>query len=196
MTGNPDELSNLVRSDRPALVLLDLVFPGTDGIVLMEQVPEIADLPVIFISAYRRDETIARALELGAADYIVKPFSPTELVARVRAALSRRSETDPLVCGDLRIRRDRRQVSVAGRPVALTANEYEFLHVLARNAGRVVTQDALLRQVWGLRGGHKSDAVRTCVKRLRQKLGDDAENPSYIFNQRGVGYGLAITDDS
>ena len=196
VTGNPGELSSLVRREKPALVLLDLVFPGTDGIVLMEQVRELADLPVIFISAYRRDETIARALELGAADYIVKPFSPTELVARVRAALSRRPETEPFVSGELRIRYDRRQVSVAGRRVALTATEYELLHFLARNAGRIVTRDALLRQVWGLRGMRKSDAVRTCVKKLRQKLGDDAENPTYIFNERGVGYGLATTDDS
>ena len=196
VTGNPDELSSLVRSEKPALVLLDLVLPDTDGIVLMEQVGELSDLPVIFISAYRRDETIARALDLGAADYIVKPFSPTELVARVRGALSRRRETEPFVSGDLRIRYDRRQVSVAGRRIVLTATEYEFLHVLARNAGRVVTRDTLLRRTWGQRGRRKSDAVRTCVKRLRQKLGDDAENPTYIFNERGVGYGLATTDDS
>ena len=196
VTGNPDELSSLMESDRPALVLLDLVFPDTDGIVLMEQVGELADVPVIFISAYRRDETIARALELGAADYIVKPFSPTELVARVRAALSRRPEIEPFVSGELRIRYDRRQVRLAGRRVVLTATEYEFLRVLARNAGRVVTQEALARQVWGARGGRKSEAVRTYVKRLRRKLGDDAENPTYIFNERGVGYGLATTDDS
>ncbi|MDE2974883.1 MAG: response regulator [Gemmatimonadota bacterium] len=196
VTGNPDELASLVRSERPALLLLDLVLPDTDGIALMEQVGELADLPVIFISVYRRAETIARALELGAADYIVKPFSPTELVARVRAALSRRPETNNFVSGDLRIRYGRRQVSVAGRRVVLTPTEYEFLRVLARNAGRVVTQDALLRQVWGLRGGRKSEAVRTCVKRLRQKLGDDAENPTYIFNKHGVGYGLATIDDS
>ena len=196
VTGDPDELSSLVRSARPVLVLLDLMLPGTDGIVLMEQLHKLADLPVIFISAYRRDETIAKALELGAADYIVKPFSPTELVARVRATLSRRAETEPFVSGQLRIRYDRRQVSVAGRRIALTATEYELLHVLARNAGRVVTQDALLRQVWGMRAGRKSDAVRTCVKNLRQKLGDDADNPTYIFNEHGVGYGLAAADDS
>ena len=196
VTGNPDELPSLVRSEKPKLVLLDLLLPGTDGIVLMEQLRDLADLPVIFISAYRRDETIARALERGAADYIVKPFSPTELVARVRAALSRRAETEPFVSGELRIRHNLRQVSVAGRRVALTATEYDLLYVLARNAGRIVTRDALLRQVWGLRAGHKSDALRTCVKNLRQKLGDEADNPAYIFNERGVGYGLATTDDS
>ena len=92
VTGNPRELATLIRNEKPALVLLDLMLPGTDGIELMRQVRELSELPVIFISAYRRDETIATALEAGAADYIVKPFSPTELVARVRAALGRRRE--------------------------------------------------------------------------------------------------------
>ena len=91
-TGEPRELSSIIRAERPRLVLLDLMFPGTDGIKLMEQVPDLADLPVIFISAYGRDETIAKALEAGAADYIVKPFSATELTARIRAALRRRAE--------------------------------------------------------------------------------------------------------
>ena len=182
----------MIRTEKPALVLLDLVLPGADGIELMEQVPELTDLPVIFISAYRRDETIARALELGAADYIVKPFSPTELVARVRAALSRRPESEPFECGELRIRYDRREVTVAGRPVALTATEYELLRVLSLNAGRVVTQRALLRRIWGLRGEKKTEAVRSCVKKLRRKLGDSGSDPTYIFNERGVGYRLVL----
>ena len=198
VTGDSQELAALIRTEKPALVLLDLVLPGTDGIELMQQVPELTDLPVIFISAYRRDETIARALELGAADYIVKPFSPTELVARVRAALSRRVETEPFAAGELRIRYDRRAVTVAGRPVALTATEYELLRVLAVNAGRVVTHEVLLRRVWGVRGGRagrKSEAVRTCVKKLRRKLGGSGSDPAYIFNERGVGYRLAGADD-
>ena len=196
VTGDPQELVPLIRAEKPALVLLDLMLPGTDGIELMDKVPELGVLPVIFISAYRRDETIARALELGAADYIVKPFSPTELVARVRAALSRRPESEPFVSGELRIRYDERQVSLAGRPIALTATEYELLRVLSLNAGRVVTQEALLRQIWGLRGRRKSEAVRSCVKKLRQKLGDKAANPTYIFNERGVGYRMAKTGNA
>ena len=195
MTGDPGELAPRIRTEKPALVLLDLMLPGTDGIELMEEVRELSDLPVIFISAYRRDETIARALALGAADYIVKPFSPTELVARVQAALSRRPESQPFVSGELVIRYDTRTVEVAGRPLALTATEYELLCVLSLSAGRVVTQDTLLRRIWGLRAGQKSEAVRTCVKKLRQKLGDNGASPTYIFNHRGVGYRMAGMGD-
>ena len=196
VSADPEELAHLIRTERPALVLLDLMLPGTDGIKLMQQVPELADLPVIFISAYRRDETIAKALELGAADYIVKPFSPTELVARVRAALSRHAETQTFVSGELRIRYALREVTMAGRRIALTATEYELLRVLSRNAGRVVSSGALLRQIWGQRARTNSEALRTCVKKLRHKLGDNAAEPVYIFNEHGVGYGMVGPDDS
>ena len=191
MTGDPRELPRLIQTEKPELVLLDLMLPGTDGIELMERIPELADLPVIFISGYRRDETVARALQLGAADYIVKPFSPMELTARVQAALRRRAEPEPFVSGDLSIDYDQRQVSVAGRVVELTATEYELLRVLSLNAGRVTTFDTLLRQVWDRRGGGDSEPVRTFVKKLRQKLGDDAAEPTYIFNERGIGYRMA-----
>jgi len=188
MTGDPQELSHLIRVEQPDLVLLDLILPGTDGIELMERTPELADLPVIFISGYRRDETIAKVLELGAADYIVKPFSPTELVARVRAALRRKAQPRPFVLDQLKIDYEQRRVTMAGREVKLTRTEYELLRVLSRNAGRVVTYNRLLRQVWGRRGGGNPGPVRTFAKKLRQKLGDDAANPTYILTQRGVGY--------
>ena len=145
VTGDPEEVSGLIRTERPRLVLLDLMLPGTDGIELMERVPELADLPVIFISGYGRDETIARALEAGAADYIVKPFSPMELTARIRAALRKQAEPEPYLLGGLAIHYEERRVSVAGRTIELTATEYELLRVLSRNAGRVSTFEALLR---------------------------------------------------
>ena len=195
VTGDPEELPGLVRTERPRLVLLDLMLPGTDGIELMERVPELADLPVIFISGYGRDETIARALEAGAADYIVKPFSPTELRARIRAALRRRAEPEPYLLGDLTIHYEERRVNVAGRNVPLTATEYELLRVLSLNAGRVSTHESLLRQVWGARHNGDTELVRTFVKKLRRKLGDDAASPAYIVNERGVGYRMARTDD-
>ena len=191
MTGDPRELSRLIQTEKPGLVLLDLMLPGTDGIELMERIPELADLPVIFISGYRRDETIARALEVGAADYIVKPFSPTELTARVQAALRRRAEPEPFVLGELAVDCGLRRVSVAGRAVPLTATEFELLRILSVNGGRVVTTEALLRQVWGRRGLDDTDRVRTVVKKLRAKLGDDAAAPTYIFTEHGVGYRIA-----
>ncbi len=190
VTGDAEEVPSLVAQHRPGLVLLDLLLPGTDGIALMERVPELSDLPVIFISAYGRDETIVRALDAGAADYIVKPFSPSELTARVRAALRRVAGPEPFVLGELAIRYDERHVAVAGRAVQLTPTEYELLRVLSVNAGRVLTHESLLRQAW--RGGERRPPdpklVRAVVKRLRRKLGDDATNPAYICNERGVGY--------
>ena len=191
VTGEHGQLSHLMRTERPDLVLLDLMLPGTDGIELMQDVPELAEVPVIFISGYGRDETIARALQVGAADYIVKPFSPTELTARIGAALRRRSDPEPFVVGALAIYYDERRVTVDGRAVALTVTEYELLHVLSLYAGRVVTFDALQRQVWGGRGHGDSELVRAFVMKLRRKLGDDAKKPAYFFNERGVGYRMA-----
>ena len=188
VTGDHRELSHIMRTEKPRLVLLDLVLPGTDGFELMERVPELADVPVILISGYRREETVARALESGADDYIVKPFSPMELTARVGAALRRRTGAEPFVLGKLAIDYERRLVKVAGRAVELTATEYELLRVLSLNAGRVSTYDALRRQVWGGRDTDGSNHVRTIVKRLRRKLGDDASKPTWIFSERGVGY--------
>ena len=195
VTGDPRELPRIIQAEKPRLVLLDLMLPDTDGIELMRTVPELADLPIIFISAYGRDETIARALEAGADDYVVKPFSPTELVARIRAALRRRSNPVPFVLGELAIDYDRRRVSVAGRPVTLTPTEYELLRVLAQSAGRVLTHEALLRQVWAGRGTGNPKKVRAYVKRLRRRLGDDPARPTWIFNERGVGYRMAQPGD-
>ena len=188
VTGDPDELADLIRTEKPGLVLLDLVLPETDGIKLIAQAPELSDLPVIFISAYGRDETIALAFESGAEDYIVKPFSPTELIARVGAALRRRAGSAPFVLGDLAIEYERRRVTVGGRTVPLTATEYELLRILSVNAGRVVSAESLLRQAWDERDPADTDPVRAFIRKLRTKLGDDAAHPTYIFNVRGVGY--------
>ena len=194
---DPNEALSLVQDNQPYLVLLDLMLPGIDGIELMGDIFTIADVPVIFISAYGRDRVVARAFEMGATDFIVKPFSPTELVARVGAALRRRAgagqpePSEPYVLGDLKIDYLEREVSVAGQPVRLTATEYKLIHELSVNAGRVLTHDQLLRRVWGPKKPSDLRALRTHLRRLRRKLGEDASDPTYFFAEPRVGYRMA-----
>ena len=196
VTGNPKEVPGLIKRHNPDLVLLDLLLPGTDGIELMQELPALVDRPVIFLSAYGRDETIVRALELGAADYVVKPFSPTELVARIRAALRRQAGPgEPYRAVDLAIDYEERRVTLAGRPIRLTATEYDLLAVLSANRGRVSTYDQLLRRVWRSRKSSDARLVRAFVKKLRRKLGDDASRPTYIFTESRVGYRMAKPDN-
>ena len=194
VTGDPEEALSLVEANDPHLVLLDLMLPGTDGIELMRGILDMADVPVIFLSAYGQEEIIARAFENGADDYVVKPFSPMELVSRIKAALRKREApewaepSEPYVLGELTIDYAERRVTLAGRPVQLTAIEYGLLFELSANAGRVLTYDRLLQRVWGLRRSGDSRRVRTAAKQLRRKLGDDANNPTYILNEPRVGY--------
>ena len=200
VTGDPEEALSLVEANDPHLVLLDLMLPGTDGMELMRNILDMADVPVIFLSVYGQEEIIARAFENGADDYVVKPFSPMELVARIKAALRKREApewaepSEPFVLGDLTIDYAERRVTLAGRPVQLTAIEYGLLFELSVNAGRVLTYDRLLRRVWGLRRSGDSRRVRTAAKQLRRKLGDDANNPTYILNEPSVGYRMAKGD--
>lgn len=195
VTGEPRELPHLLRTERPDLVLMDLVLPGTDGIELLQRLRELAAVPVIFVSAYGRDETIARALEAGAQDYIVKPYSPTELTARVGVALRQRLVPRPLELGGLSVDGVRRRVSVDGRPVRLTTTEYELLQALAENAGHVTTYETLMRRVWGDQQSVQPQLVRAFVRKLRAKLGDDSSDPTYIINERGVGYRMPEPGD-
>ena len=190
VTGDPDEVRGMLGQRRPDLVLMDLMLPNTDGIQLMREIGELANLPVIFISAYGRDETIARALEAGACDYIVKPFSPTELTARVRVALRGKLRPGLWEFRDLAIDYERRRITVAGREVSLTPTEYDLLRLLSASGDRVLTYEVLLRQLWPEKRGN-ANLVRTFVKKLRAKLDDPAANPRYIVNVRGVGYRLA-----
>ncbi len=194
VTGDLKEVFRLLEKEKPHLVLMDLMLPGTNGIELMREILETADVPVIFLSAYVQDDVVARALDMGAADYVVKPFSPTELAARIRAALRLREAAEaaeppkPFLRGDLSIDYAEHRVAVAGRPVELTATEYDMLFELSVNAGRVLTHDHLLRRVWGPDNSGEAGLVRTIVKRLRQKLGDDAKDPRYVMTQPRVGY--------
>jgi DNA-binding response OmpR family regulator/signal transduction histidine kinase len=194
VTADPNEAVRLMESDRPQLVLLDLVFPDTDGVELMQDILDIAEVPVIFLTAYGRDQNIERAFDMGAADYMAKPFSPTELTARIKAALRKHAGLDhdeppePFALGDLTIDYFHRRVHVAGRQVHLTPIEYDLLRILSVNAGRALSHDQLLRRVWHITTAGDPQVVRTHLRRLRRKLGDDADNPSYIFTEPGVGY--------
>ncbi len=197
VTVDPEEALHLLEDERPHLVLLDLVLPGIDGMDLMKEILDKSDLPIIFLSAYGRDEVVAKALEKGAADYIVKPFSPTELVARIRAALRDRASSapwEPFHLGDLAIDYSERSVTLAGRPVKLTSIEYRMLAELSASAGRTLDYNHLLKRVWRLEGPGDLRPMRTVVSSLRRKLGDDADNPTYISTEPRIGYRMARGD--
>ncbi len=194
VTGDPEEVSRLMAEETPRLVLLDMMLPGSDGMELMKDIREVSDAPVIFLSVNGQEEVVARAFDMGAADYVVKPFSATELAARIRAALRKRAApelaqpSEPYVRGDLTVDYARRRVTVAGTPVELTDIEYRMLVELSVNAGRALTHEHLLQRVWGPDKGEDSGPVRNIVKRLRRKLGEDASNPAFIFAVPRVGY--------
>ena len=194
VTADPEEALILMQENRPHLALLDLVLADSDGIDLMQDIFRLADLPVIFLSVYGSDRVISRALEAGAADYITKPFSSMELLARIKAALRRRTgvygaeSVEPYEMGELTIDYAQRLVTVAGSPVQLTATEYDLLRELSIHAPRVVSHDHLLRKVWGPPRPADLRVLRTHLMRLRRKLGEDGTNPRFIFAEPRVGY--------
>ncbi len=198
---DPEEVILAMEETPPDLALLDMVLPDTDGIAVMRDVLSVADVPVIFISAYGRDPVVARAFEAGADDYVVKPFSPTELVARVRSALRRRAGSyqsqapEPYAYGDLYIDYAERRVTLAGRVVQLRAKEYQLLYELSVNAGGVVTHDELLRRIWGAKRPDNLRALRTHLSQIRRKIGEDASNPTYFFAEPRIGYRMPKEGD-
>ena len=200
-TGNPEDVPRLMEEESPHLVLLDLMLPGNDGFEVMKDILKSEDVPVLFLSMYGQDDVVARALDMGASDYVVKPFSPTELVARIRAALRKRvapyqaEPSEPYDAGGLSIDYAQRRVTLAGHPVELTATEYALLYELSVHAGRVLTHDQLLRRVWGPERTGEPWQVREVVKRLRRKLGDDAQDSTYIFTVPRVGYRMAKEEE-
>ena len=194
LTGDPDELPRLLEARTPHLVLLNLTLPGTDGFELMRRIPKMMEAPVIILSGRGSDHYVSRAFEMGATDYVVKPFSPSELLARITAALRRREmsqQSEPYRLGDLTVDYLARTVTVAGRPARLTPTEYKLLTALCTNSGQVLTYDQLLERVWGEGSLGGAQRVRTFVKNLRRKLGDDATNPTYIVTVPGIGYRAA-----
>ena len=202
VTADPDEALRLMQRNAPRLVLLDMMLPGADGLEVMRDIFSIADVPVVFLSAYGQEAIVARAFQMGAADYIVKPFTPTELDARVRAALLRREEryrdapSEPYLVADLRIDYVERRVFLAGRQLHLTAKEYGLLTELSINAGRVLTHERLLRRLWTPGKPGNVQSLRTLVRRLRTKLGEDADTPTYIFAEARIGYRMPKSEAS
>ena len=194
MTRSTDVVNRLIREEKPSIVILDHALSGTNGFENMKSITEITDAPVIYLSEYSRARVIEEVMDLGASDFIVKPFSPSELVARIAAALRKKAASDrthalePYVLGDLEIIYAERRVSVAGSPVYLTATEYGLLFELSINAGRVLTHDQLIERVWSAPNSGDSQVLRAFIKSLRRKLKDDARSPRYLFTEHRVGY--------
>jgi DNA-binding response OmpR family regulator len=188
-----EEALKAIERDVPELVLLDIVLPGMDGFEVCQEIRRISDVPVVMVSARDSEVDKVRGLEMGADDYITKPFSHLELLARVRAVLRRYQNQLPAVgevfeSGDLRIDFASRQVAVGGKPVRLTPTEYSLLFHLTRNAGRVLPHHTLLAKVWGREYTDEIDYLKVYIRRLRQKLEGDPENIGQIISERGVGY--------
>jgi two-component system response regulator MtrA len=178
------------RSTKPDLVLLDLMLPGTDGIDVCRQIRAESGTPIVMLTARSDTVDVVLGLESGADDYIVKPFKPKELVARMRARL-RRNETptaEVLELGDVTIDVAGHVVSRNGTPISLTPLEFDLLAALARKPGQVFTREQLLEQVWGYRHAADTRLVNVHVQRLRAKVEVDPEHPQLVVTVRGVGY--------
>ena len=194
VTSDPNELEHLLEAERPHLVLLDLVLPATNAFELIRRIPKILNVPVIILSGRGDDNKVAEAFQLGASDYVVKPFSPTELLARIAAALRRKAlsqHAEPYRVADLAVDYVTRTVTVEGRATKLTPTEYKLLSELCTNAGRALSYEQLLARIWEQDSGGDLQRVRTLVKDLRVKLGDNARNPTYILTVPGIGYRAA-----
>jgi DNA-binding response OmpR family regulator len=192
---NGQEAVESVASDRPDLVLLDIMMPIMDGFTACERIREFSTIPIIMLTAKGEERDRVRGLDAGADDYIVKPFSAQELLARVRAVL-RRAERQEI--GDfhqpvfhhyeLEIDLPRAQVSCAGREVSLTATEYRLLQTLAAAVGRMLTSEELLTGVWGPEYAEDKEILWVCLSRLRQKIEPDPKDPIHIVTRQGLGY--------
>jgi len=183
-----------LRSGLPDLILLDIMMPDIDGFEVLRMIREISSVPVIMLTAKGEEEDRVTGLELGADDYVTKPFSPRELVSRVRAVLRRTDmasgKSHGLIEVDDRLKLDfdRREVWVDGKLVQLRPTEYRLLYHLVQNAGWVIPHDQLLAKVWGYEYRDEPHYVRLYINYLRKKLEKDPSNPKYILTERGVGY--------
>jgi two-component system, OmpR family, KDP operon response regulator KdpE len=192
--GTGQQALELVEHESPDLVLLDVGLPDMDGFKVLQEIRFFSDVPVVMLTA--RDDTIdkVRGLELGADDYVTKPFNHLELLARIKAVLRRldmpapKSRAPSFRSGDMEMDFDAQEVRVKGERVDMTPTEYKLLYHLVRNAGHTLTHGTLLAKVWGREYRDEVDYLRVYVRRLRDKLGDDPEKPRYIRTERGLGY--------
>jgi len=181
----------------PDVTLLDINMPKMSGFEVLQRIRELSDAPVLMLTARGDEMSKVKGLEMGADDYLVKPFSHLELFARIKAILRRAEMPAPIsaapsfVSGDVTVNFDSREVTVQGEPVKLTPTEYKLLYQLVRNAGRVMPFDTLLSKVWGDEYRGDMDYLKTYISRLRKKIGDDPENSRYILTERSVGYRFA-----
>jgi DNA-binding response OmpR family regulator len=187
----------LARRDPPDLILLDIGLPGMDGLDALRHFQDDLNRPVIFLTARRRELDQALGLELGADDYVTKPFDLDVLLARIKAVLRRSqrstaplTEPAPLTVGDVRIDPAAHTVTVGGRPVELPPREFDLLYTLALEAGRVMSVDDLLARVWGAEYEGEPQVVYVHIRWLREKLEEDPHHPRRIVTVRGVGYKL------
>jgi two-component system KDP operon response regulator KdpE len=191
---NGKEALEQVRTQLPDLVLLDIMMPDINGFEVLKKIREVSSVPVIMLTAKGEEDDRIQGLELGADDYITKPFSPRELVSRIRAVLRRtkafkEDQIDIIKVDDrLTIDFSRREVWVEGKKVDLRPTEYRLLYHLVKNAGWVNTHEQLLSKVWGFEYQDEPHYVRLYVNYLRKKLEEDPSNPKYILTERGVGY--------
>lgn len=191
---NGKEAIQKIRDVTPDLILLDVMMPDIDGFEVLETVREVSQVPVIMLTAKGEEDDRVRGLELGADDYVTKPFSPRELVSRVKAVLRRTEGASGSMHGlievdeRLKIDFDRREIWLEGKLVKLRPTEYRMLYHLVQNAGWVVTHDQLLTKVWGYEYRDEPHYVRLYINYLRQKLEANPSEPKYILTERGVGY--------
>jgi two-component system KDP operon response regulator KdpE len=182
---------------RPDLVLLDLGLPDRDGSAVLAELRSWSEVPVIVLSVRDSEAEIVRLLEAGADDYVTKPFSVGELLARMRVALRhRRAGTEPLVRGDLVVDFEGREVRVDGTPVRLTPTEYAVLAAVAKGGGRIVTQAAVLREVWGPIADMEQGSLRVHVSAIRRKIERDPSRPVILVTEPGIGYRIGGEDEA
>ena len=198
--GTGEEALDTLAEITPSLIVLDIGLPGVDGFTTCRRIREFSQVSIIMVTGRDYNEDKVKGLDLGADDYITKPFSPNELAARVKAALRRSAMNEEIIeatiqVGDLFLDFASNRVLLSQREVLLSDTEYRLLCYLARNAGRIVTRDQILERIWGEEYSGEDHLLHVTIGRLRQKLDDPARKPKYILTRRGIGYSFPVQEE-